>query len=81
VDSNDISESVDDREILESGGIDDNRGISSLLVKSWINNLERADESVRVDFVWECGINDDTIEVAWFTLESRGLAQFNILVL
>ena len=81
MDSNDISESVDDWEILESGGIDDNRGISSLLVKSWINNLERADESVRVDFVWECGINDDTIEVAWFTLESRGLAQFNILVL
>jgi len=67
VDSDDISESVDDWEVLELGSIDDNVGILSFLVESWVNNLQGADESLLIDFVWESGINDDTIEVAWLT--------------
>jgi hypothetical protein len=81
VDSDDISKSVDNWEILESGGVDNNGSIGTLLVKSWIDNLEGADESVGVDLVWECGIDDDTIEMARLSLEMRGFAKLNILVL
>jgi hypothetical protein len=81
VDSNDVSESVDDWEVLEFAGIDDDGGELSLLVESWVNNLERADESLRVDFVWESGVNDNTIEVAWLTGSEGSFAELNILVL
>jgi hypothetical protein len=81
VDSNDVSESVDDWEVLEFVGIDDNRGILSLLVEGWVNNLEGADESVSVAFVWEGGINDDSVEVAWLGAGEGCLVELNILVL
>ena len=67
VNSDDITESMNDWEIFEFAGIDDNVSELVLGVKGWVNNLERADESLRVDFVWESGINNDTIEVAWLT--------------
>ena len=81
VDSDNISKSVDDWKIFESCSINNNGSVGTLLVESWINNLEGADESVTVDFVWECGINYDTIEMAWFGLEMGSFAQFDILVL
>ena len=81
VDSDDVSKSVDNWEILESSGVDNDGSIGTLLVKSWIDNLEGADESVGVDFVWESGIDNDTIEVTWLSLEVRGFAKLNILVL
>ena len=67
VNSDDISESMNNWEIFEFAGINDNVSELVLGVKGWVNNLERADESLRVDFVWEGGINNDTIEVAWLT--------------
>jgi hypothetical protein len=81
VDSNDVSESVDDWEVLEFAGIDDNVGIGTFLVESWVNNLEGANESLRVDFVWESGINNHTIEVAWLAGSEGSLAELNVLVL
>ena len=81
VDSDNISKSVDDWKIFESCSINNNGSVGTLLVESWINNLEGADESVTVDFVWECGIDDDTIEMARLSLEMRGFAKLNILVL
>lgn len=81
VDSDDISESVDDWEVLELAGIDDNVGVGSFLVKGWVNNLEGADESLRVDLVWESSINNDTIEVAWVTGGEGSLGEFDVLVL
>ena len=81
VDSDDISKSVDDWEILELVGIDDNISEGSGLVESWVNNLEGADESLRIDLVWESGINNDTIEVAWLTGDNRSLVELNVLVL
>ena len=67
VDSDDISESVDDWEVLELVSIDDNVSVLSLGVESWVNNLEGADESLLVDLVWESSVNNDTVEVAWLT--------------
>jgi len=81
VDSDNVSESVHNWEVLEFVGIDDNGGIGSLLVEGWVDNLERADESVSVDFVWESSINDDSIEVAWLTGGEGGLGELNVLVL
>ena len=81
VHSDDVSESVDDGEVLKLGGIDDNGGVGSLLVESGVDNLERADESLVVDFVGECGIDDNTIEVAWLAGSQGGLAEFDVFVL
>ena len=82
VDSDDITESVYDWEVLESLGIDDNGGVVmlGLLIKSWVNDLEGADVSLGVDLVWEVSVNDDTINVAWFGGNKGDLAQFGILV-
>ena len=46
VDSDNVSESVDDWEVLKSVGPDDNVGEGTFLVKGWVNNLEGANESV-----------------------------------
>ena len=81
VDSDNISESVDDWEVLELTSVDDDVSIGTLGVESWVNNLEGADESLRIHFVWECCINNDTIEVAWLTGGKGSFAELNVLVL
>lgn len=81
VDSDDVTNSVDDWEVLELVGIDDDRGVGSLVVESWVDNLEGADELVGLNLVWEGGINDDTIEVAVSAGGQRSLGQLNVLVL
>ena len=42
VDSNDVTNSVDDWEILESGGVDDNLGpvLFVLWVQGWVDHLD-----------------------------------------
>ena len=70
MDSDDITESVYDWEVLKSLRIDHHLGgflLSTFWVKSWVNNFQCANKSVRVDLVWESSINDDTIEVAWMS--------------
>ena len=81
VDSNDVSKSVDDGEVLELVGIDNNTGVLSLLVEGWVNNLEGADESLAVDLIWESGVNHDSVEVAWLGGGEGGLGKLNVLVL
>lgn len=83
VDSNNISNSVNDWEILESVGIDDSLSPSLLVlwVQGWINNLEGADESVAVNLVWESGIDDDSIEVDIDGSGEGSLVKLDILVL
>lgn len=83
VNSNNISNSVNDWEILESVGIDDSLSPSLLVlwVQGWINNLEGADESVAVNLVWESGIDDDSIEVDIDGSGEGSLVKLDILVL
>ena len=83
MDSDDVSNSVDDGEVLKSSGINDNLGpvLLVLWIQSWVDHLNRADESVAIDFVWERGIRDDTIEVHWISRGERSLVEFNILIL
>ena len=82
VDSNDITESVDDWDILESLGVDDDLSVVLLTlgVEVWVDDLEGADKSVWLDLVWESGINDDTIEVAWLGGSEGGLGELNVVV-
>jgi len=48
MDSNDISDSVDDWEVLESGGVNDNLSpvLLVLWVEGWINDLDGANKSL-----------------------------------
>lgn len=81
VDSDDVSESVHDWEVLELASVDDDVSVGTLLVEGWVNNLKGADESLRVDFVGESGVNNHTIEVAWLAGSEGSLAEFDVLVL
>ena len=83
MDSDDITNSVDDWKVLESSGIDNNLSpvLLVLWVKSWINDFDGADESVAVDFVWESSISDDTIEVHWISRGELSLVELDILIL
>jgi hypothetical protein len=81
VDSDDVSESVDDWEVLELVGVDDNVSISSVLVEGWVANLEGADESLTVGLVWECSIDNNTIEVLWLTGGEGCLGKLDVVVL
>lgn len=87
VDSDDISDSVDEWEILELVGIDDNLSpvIFLLWVESWVNNLHGADESWLSGFQdlleWERGIDDDSVEVALLGAGEGGLGELDVVVL
>lgn len=83
VDPDNIADSVNDWEVLESGSVDNN--LSPLLlvfwVEGWVNDLNRADESVAINFVWEGGVSDNTVEVHWISGGEGSLVKLNILVL
>lgn len=83
VDSDDITNSVDNWEILEPGGVDDDLSpvLFVLGVQSWVDNLDGADESVAVDLVGEGSISDDTVEVHWVSGGQGSLVELNVLVL
>ena len=89
VDSDDVSDSLDDWEIFESLGVENEGGIvagvtGSLLVldvEGWINDLEGADVSIRAGLVWESSINDSSIEVLWLSRGKGSLGKLNIFVL
>ena len=76
VHSDDISDSLDDRQVFESLSVEHQSGIvtgipSALLaldVERWVHNLEGADVSVLVGLVWESGINHHGVEVLWLGL-------------
>jgi hypothetical protein len=67
MDADDVSNSVDNREVLEAAGIQDDGGVVSGLgaVQARVDNFEGADEAALVDFVGEGGINDNTVNVGF----------------
>ena len=83
VDSDDLSDPVDDWEVLELLSVDDNGGVV-LVGDSWveggIDDLERADEEL-VSLVREGSIDDDTVEVAVVLRGKGGLVQLDVVVL
>lgn len=89
VDSDDVSDSLDDWQIFESLGVENEGGVvagvsGSLLVfdvEGWINDLEGADVSLLVGLVWESGINDNCIKVLWLWGGEGSLGQLNVFVL
>lgn len=79
VESDDITESVDNRKLLESLGVYNNSG-EFLAVKSGVNNLERGDELFGVGLVGESGIDDHTVYVVGVGGCHGDLAEFSVLV-
>ena len=67
MDANDVTDSVDNGEVLEATGVQDNCGVVCVFsaVKAGVYNLERADEASLVDFVGEGGVDNDTINVGF----------------
>ena len=87
MDSDDISDSVDEWKILELVGIDNNLGpvVFLLWVESWVNNFHGADEGWLSGFQdlleWERSIDDDSVEVALLGAGEGGLGKFDVVVL
>ena len=79
MESDDITESVNDGKLLESLGINHNSG-EFLAVKSGVDNLERADELFGVGLVGESGIDDHTVDVVGVRGGHGDLAEFSVLV-
>lgn len=83
VDSDDVSESLDDWEILEFVGIDDN--LSWFFMVGWVNDLEDTLEKFLVvlgenELVWESSINNDTIEVGGGVTREGGVGNLGVFV-
>jgi hypothetical protein len=82
VDSDDISESVDNWEVLKSVGEDDEVSPVVLLagsVEGVINDLERADESVLGHLVGEGGVNDNTVDVVGLAGDDGGVVEERVV--
>ena len=53
VDSDDVTNSVDDWEMFEGIRSEDDVSVLSLGVEGWVNNLKGADEHTVLNLVWE----------------------------
>lgn len=75
MDTDDVSNSGDDGEVLESGGVQDDGSEFVLLsggVQGAVDDLDGADEFVLGDLVGEGGINDNSIDVLVLFVVSGG---------
>ena len=80
MESDDVSNSEDNWEVLESLGVHDDRSPLTLGEGS-IDNLERANVERLVDLVWEGSINDDSVNVHLLGGLERALGDVSVLVL
>jgi len=85
VDSDDISESLDDWEVLEFVGVHDNLGELSLGIVGWVNNFKGALEQFfgvvfGNELMWETGINDNTIKVDFLVRGELNFTDFSVVV-
>ena len=84
METDDITGSEDDGEILESLGVHDDAGVVGTLgssVEGWVDNLQGANVEFGVDLVGEVGVDDDTVDVLGINGGEGGLAELNVVVL
>jgi len=87
MDSNEITESLDDWEVLEFVCFQNDLSEFTFFAVFWINDLNDALEFLLVSYlldilIWESGINDDTVEVDFLTsITERDFADFLVIVL
>ena len=84
METDDVSETKNDGEVLEAVGVHDDAGVITTLgasVEGGVGNLERADVELLVDLVGEGSINDDTVDVVGLGLGEAGLTKFVVVVL
>ena len=86
VDSDDISDSLNDWEVLEFVSVHDNLSVFSLGIVGWINDFKVAQEHLLFivfgdELIWETGINDNSVEADFFGIGGElDLADFSIVV-
>jgi len=87
VESDDITDSVNNGEVLESLGVDDNGGVvvigglGTRGVERRIDDLEGANVGILVGFVWESGVNNNTINMVSVGGGKADLVQVGVSVL
>ena len=84
VDTDDISNSVNNWEILEPLRVEEESGmvrLGSLRVEGFVSDLERADVVVLVSLVGEGGIEHHGIDVELLTGDLRSLSKLSVGVL
>ena len=84
VETDDVTETEADGEVLEALGVHDNGGVVAALGaggKAWVDNLEGADVELLVLLVGEGCVDDDTVDVLGLNGAEGGLAEVNVLVL
>ena len=86
VDSDDISESLNDWEVLEFVSVHDNLSVFSLGIVGWINDFKVAHEHLfgivlGDELIWESGINDNSVEVDFIVIGGElDFADFSVVV-
>lgn len=86
VDSDNISKSLNDWEILEFVSVHNELSEFSLGIVRWVNNLKNAHEQFLVslgldELIWESSINDNTVEVDFIGGGEFNFADFSIVIL
>jgi len=84
--SDDISESLNDWEVLEFVSVHDDLSVFSLGIVRWINNFKVAHEHffgivLGDELIWEGGINNNSIEVDFIVIRGEfNFADFSVVV-
>jgi len=87
VDSDDISESLDDWEVLEFVSVHDELSEFSLGIVRWVDDFKDAHEQLFVrlvldELIWESSINNNTVEIDFIVI-GRGkfnFADFSVVI-
>lgn len=81
VESDDVTKSVDDGEVLESSGVDNDGSVGLFAgVERGVNNLEGAAVLVLVALVGEGGVDDNTVDVVGVLGDQGGLGELGVVV-
>ena len=83
MESDNVSESEHDWKVLESLGVDDNRGVVAALgasVEAGIDDFQGADVELFVDLVGEGGIDDHTVDVLGVSGGEGSLGELSVVV-
>ena len=84
--SDDISESLNDWEVLEFVSVHDDLSVFSLGIVRWINNFKVAHEHffgivLGDELIWESGINDNSVEVDFIVIRGEfDFADFSVVI-
>ena len=83
MDSDNITDSKDDWKVLKSLSVNDDLSKVVTLgssIETGVDNLDGATVETTVDFVWEGGIDDNTISMLSICSSKGSLSKFDVVV-